>query len=87
MIYSHVGLKGVTVASKEELKIQALEPGTYEEYQLDENECARFVKKERFHSIGNFPKYDVNVTRTGKTSRLNALIFVGIVLYTIPLIR
>ncbi len=60
------GLKGVTVASNKPLKIEPLEPGTYEEYKLDENEKAEFIKKERFHSIGTFPKYDVNVNVTGK---------------------
>ncbi len=49
------------------MKIEAIEPGTYEEYQLDENEKAEFIKKERFHSIGTFPKYDVNVSVTGKS--------------------
>ncbi|CAF0853676.1 unnamed protein product [Adineta ricciae] len=62
------GLEGVTVASKTALKITPLEPGTYEEYKLDENEKVEFVKKERFHSIGNFPKYDVNVTVTDDIS-------------------
>ena len=62
----YLGLEGVTVASKTALKITPLEPGTYEEYKLDENEKVEFVKKERFHSIGTFPKYDVNVTVTGK---------------------
>lgn len=61
-----VGLKGLTVVSKTSLKIETVEPGTYEEYKLDENEKVEFVKKERFHSIGTFPKYDVNVTATGK---------------------
>lgn len=61
-----LGLKGLTVASKTSLKIETIEPGTYEEYKLDENEKVEFVRKERFHSIGTFPKYDVNVTATGK---------------------
>jgi hypothetical protein len=61
-----LGLQGLTVASNSALKIEAIEPGTYEEYKLDENEKAEFVKKERFHSIGKFPKYDVNVNLTGK---------------------
>lgn len=62
----YLGLEGVKVASENALKITPIEPGTYEEYKLDENEKVEFVKKERFHSIGNFPKYDVNVTVTGK---------------------
>ena len=62
----YLGLEGVTVASNQRLKIEALEPGTYEEYKLDENEKVEFIKKERFHSIGTFPKYDVNVSLTGK---------------------
>ncbi|CAF0912251.1 unnamed protein product [Rotaria sordida] len=62
------GLKGVTVASHKSLKIEAIEPGTFEEYKLDENEKAEFVKKERFHSIGVPPKYDVNVTLTDDVS-------------------
>ncbi|CAF4452038.1 unnamed protein product, partial [Adineta steineri] len=53
-------LKGVTVASKTPLKIEPLDPGTYEEYKLDENEKVEFVKRERFHAIGAFPKYDIN---------------------------
>ena len=61
------GLESITVASKKALKIEALEPGTFEEYKLDENECAAFVKKERFHNIGTFPKYDVLVNRTGQS--------------------
>lgn len=61
-----LGLQGLTVASKKQLKIEVVEPGTFEEYKLDENEKVEFVKKERFHSIGTFPKYDVNVTATGE---------------------
>ncbi|CAF4192873.1 unnamed protein product [Rotaria socialis] len=62
------GLEGVTVASNQPLKIEAFEPGTYEEYKLDENEKAEFIKKERFHTIGVFPKYDVNVALTDDIS-------------------
>lgn len=47
------------------MKIEALEPGTFEEYKLDENEKVEFVGKERFHAIGTFPKYDVLVKPTG----------------------
>ena len=61
-----LGLKGITVASNQSLKIETVEPGTYEEYKLDENEKVEFIKKERFHTIGTFPKYDVDVTATGK---------------------
>jgi hypothetical protein len=61
-----LGLQGLTVASNKSLKIETIAPGTYEEYKLDENEKAEFVKKEHFHSIGTFPKYDVNVNLTGK---------------------
>jgi hypothetical protein len=39
------GLDGVTVASNQTLKIEAFEPGTFEEYKLDENEKAEFIKK------------------------------------------
>jgi asparagine synthase (glutamine-hydrolysing) len=46
------------------MKVEPVEPGTYEEYKLDENEKAEFVKSERFHSIGKFPKYEVNVNVT-----------------------
>ena len=56
------------MASGQPLKIDSVEPGTYEEYSLDENERVEFVKKERFHTIGAFPKYDVNVTATSKDS-------------------
>ena len=38
------------------------------EFKLDENEKAEFIKKERFHAIGAFPKYDVNVALTGKNN-------------------
>jgi len=58
------GLQGMKVASRKSLKIEPLEPGTYEEYKLDENEKVEFVQKERFHTIGKFPKYDVNVSPT-----------------------
>lgn len=58
------GLNGIKVASSQRLKIESVEPGTYEEYRLDENERVEFVKKERFHTIGTFPKYDVNVTKS-----------------------
>jgi hypothetical protein len=56
------------------MKIEAIEPGTFEEYKLDENEKAEFVKKERFHSIGTFPKYDVNVNVTGNQSLIKTFI-------------
>lgn len=56
------------MASQKALKIEPLEPGTFEEYKLDENEKVDFVKKERFHTIGAFPKYDVNVNATGTSS-------------------
>jgi len=62
------GLQGLTVASNQSMKIEIVEPGTFEEYSIDENEKAQFVKKERFHSIGSFPKYDVNFTPTDDVS-------------------
>ena len=52
------------------MKIEIVESGTFEEYSIDENEKAQFVKKERFHSIGSFPKYDVNFTPTGKEEEI-----------------
>ena len=45
-------------------KIVQLEPGTFEEYKIYKNETLgkpSFVRKQKYHVIGNFPKYDVNV--------------------------
>ncbi|CAF2946435.1 unnamed protein product, partial [Rotaria sp. Silwood2] len=55
----------ITVVSNQSLKVEPVESGTYEEYKLNKNEKVQFVKKERFHSIETFPKYDVNVNLTG----------------------
>ena len=46
--------------------IVALPPGTYAQYSLagKENRC-EFVAQKRFHVIGAFPKYDVDVKLTG----------------------
>ena len=73
-----LGLESVTVASKKPLKIEALEPGTFEEYKLDENEKAEFVRKERFHAIGTFPKYDVLVKPTGSFRSMLSLTETGV---------
>jgi asparagine synthase (glutamine-hydrolysing) len=62
------GLKGITVVSKKSLNVEPVEPGTYEEYKLDENERAEFIQKQRFHTIGTMPKYDVNVIPTDDVS-------------------
>lgn len=45
-------------------KVQTIEPGTVEEYKIEKNGLpgkAVFMRKHKFHVIGNFPKYDVNV--------------------------
>ena len=63
-------MTGLITGSNQPLKIEPIEPGTYEEYTLDENEKVNFIKKTRFHSIGTFPKYDVDVNLTGKSNFL-----------------
>ena len=65
------GLLNLKLKSDLNPKITMVEPGTYEEYNLIEqpmlskNELQRhqaiFVAKKKFHVIGTFPKYDVNV--------------------------
>jgi asparagine synthase (glutamine-hydrolysing) len=51
------------------LKVQAVEPGTLEEYRLEldnnNNHRVLFERRYKFHKIGVMPKYDVNVTLTG----------------------
>ncbi len=50
-------------------KIQPVTPGTYEEYDLDapvktRKRKVKFVKSYKYHEIGAFPKYDVNIVLT-----------------------
>lgn len=65
------GLLNLKIKSESEPKVEMVEPGTYEEYNLidqpflGKNEVNRhqaiFVGKKKFHVIGTFPKYDVSV--------------------------
>jgi len=59
------GLLNLKLKSETEPKVEMVQPGTYEEYNLVENEVNRhkaiFVGRNKFHVIGTFPKYDVNV--------------------------
>ena len=44
-----------------------IEPGTFEEYRIEKNGVVgkpKFIRKQKYHVIGNFPKYDVNVKLT-----------------------
>ncbi|CAF1304843.1 unnamed protein product [Didymodactylos carnosus] len=58
------GLKGLTVKSKKPLKVETVEPGTYETYTMNQEGLVTLDEKKRFHAIGTMPKYDVNVTLT-----------------------
>jgi asparagine synthase (glutamine-hydrolysing) len=59
------GLLNLKLKSETEPKVEMVEPGTYEEYNLIDHEVNRhqaiFVGRNKFHVIGTFPKYDVNV--------------------------
>jgi asparagine synthase (glutamine-hydrolysing) len=75
-IVARSGLKGVSVASKQALRVEPLEPGTFEEYRLDDNQRVEFIRKQRFHTIGTFPKYDLNIDLTGQlSSNVNDRVF------------
>jgi asparagine synthase (glutamine-hydrolysing) len=58
------GLLSVITEEKEK-EIVAIEPGTYEEFGLvlksDNVYKTKFIRKKKFHVIGNMPKYEVNV--------------------------
>jgi asparagine synthase (glutamine-hydrolysing) len=61
------GLLNIKFDQKESPKIVPIEPGTFEEYKIHKNGTLgkpTFVRKQKYHVIGNFPKYDVNVTLT-----------------------
>lgn len=49
-------------------KIEAVKPGSYEEYKIEKNGNlagkVSFVKAQKYHAIGTYPKYDVNVSLT-----------------------
>jgi asparagine synthase (glutamine-hydrolysing) len=65
------GLLNLKLNNQIKPKITMVEPGTYEEYNLIEEpsktrngllrHLAIFQSKQKFHVIGTFPKYDVNV--------------------------
>lgn len=64
--------KGLTsLKASAKTKIEAVLPGTFQEYDLvnmnsakpNEHRC-KFVREFKFHTIGNMPKYDVNVRLT-----------------------
>ena len=60
-------LKLKQVTTSEASKIEALKPGSFEEYTLELRENsyrAAFVREHRFHVIGKPPKYDVSVRLT-----------------------
>lgn len=63
-----VTIKGI-IGMKLGAKIQPVIPGTFEEYDLDTPENSRkrkvkFVKQVKYHKIGEFPKYDMQVVLT-----------------------
>lgn len=62
------GLLNLKLSPGNEFKLDAVLPGTFEEYKLELNEQnvyrAVFVAKNKFHTIGNQPKYDVSVRLT-----------------------
>jgi len=59
------GLVGLKSKDKTLKKIEAILPGTYQEFNLvgQSNKC-EFVKEKKFHAIGDMPKYDVDVKLT-----------------------
>lgn len=63
------GLQGLKLGSDDSYeKIEAVLPGTYEEFDLVLNPAnsyrTKYVRTKKFHVIGNPPKYDVNVKLT-----------------------
>jgi asparagine synthase (glutamine-hydrolysing) len=62
------GLQNLKLAADDTKELVSVEPGTFEEYSLALNERnvhkAAFVRKFKFHRIGNPPKYDVSVRLT-----------------------
>ena len=59
------GLLNLKLDPKDTYKLDAVMPGSYEEYDLDASRRVKYVATTRFHTIGNAPKYDV----TGVTLR------------------
>lgn len=59
------GLINLKTKSPGANKIEAVLPGTYQEFNLSgtENKCT-FIKEVKFHKIGDKPKYDVDVNLT-----------------------
>lgn len=59
------GLVNLKTKSNTKPKIEALLPGTLQEYSVSgkEHKC-QFVREKKFHSIGDAPKYDVDVKLT-----------------------
>jgi asparagine synthase (glutamine-hydrolysing) len=48
-------------------KIVPIEPGSFEEYKIEKNGVVgkpKLIRQQKYHVIGNFPKYDVSVNLT-----------------------
>lgn len=56
------GLLNLKLLANDSYKIEAVEPGTFEEFDYERK--VKFVRKFKFHTIGNRPKYDVSVNLT-----------------------